>query len=57
MRITGKANTAQMTQVIVFALHMMKCGFRIKMRNAAKKFSDNSKVAVAFFVEIDMVGS
>jgi hypothetical protein len=36
---------------------MMKCGFCIKMRNAAKKFSDNSKVTVPLLIEIDMVGS
>ena len=46
-----------MTQVVVFALHMMKCGFRIKMRNAAKKFSDNSEVTVPVFIEVDMIGS
>jgi hypothetical protein len=36
---------------------MMKCRFRIKMRDAAEKFSDNSEVAMAFFVEVDMIGS
>ena len=56
VRVTGKADTAQMMQVVVFALHVTKCGFGIEMRNAAKKFSDNSKVSVPVFIEVDMIG-
>ena len=56
VRITGEADTAQMTQIVVFALHATKCGFGIEMRNAAKKFSDNSKVGVPVFIEVDMIG-
>jgi hypothetical protein len=57
MRITGETDTAQMTQIVVFALHMMKCRFRIKMRDAAEKFSDNPKVTMTVFIEVDMIGS
>jgi hypothetical protein len=56
MRVTGKTDTTQMTQIVVFALHVTKCGFGIEMRNAAKKFSNNSKVTVPVLIEIDMIG-
>lgn len=56
MRIAGKAQAAEMIEIIKFPFHMVKGGIWRAAWNAAKKLAYHSRFTVLIFVQIDMIG-
>jgi len=56
MGVAGKADAAQMVQVVKFPLHVMEGAFWGVMGDAVEKFSDEVYPADFIFIEIDIVG-
>ena len=53
--MAGKADAAQVTEVVELPLHMVGGGLPRAVGDAVKKLSDKGRPAVQFFVEIDMI--
>ena len=56
MGIAGKADTAQIMEIVEFPLHVTEGSLRRAVRDAVKKLPDNARLAAQVFVEVNVVG-